>query len=51
MFLYEPAPLGEGQHEMQEQRWLKHPRHHVAPVNPPVERVQLAGVMERIENE
>ena len=43
--------LREGQREMQEQRRLQQPCHHVRPVDDPVKVVELAGVVERVENE
>ena len=45
------SSLGEGQCEMQEQRWLQQPGHHVRPVNDPVKVVQFAGVVEGVEDE
>ncbi len=43
--------LREGQRKVQEQRRLQQPRDYVGPVHNPVEVVELAGVVERIENE
>src|SRR5580700_3730671 len=41
----------EGQNEVQKQGWLQHACGNVAPINRPVEIVQLARVFERVGNE
>src|SRR6266571_525966 len=40
----------ESEHEVQEQRRLQQPGDHVRPVNCPIEVVQLAGVLESVED-
>ena len=45
------ATLGKNHREMDEQGGLKQPGHDVAPINHPVEWIQFAAVVERIQNE
>ncbi len=49
--LHQRLALRKGEREVQEQRRLQQPRDDVRPVNDPVEVVQLAGVVERVEDE
>src|ERR1700691_2467653 len=51
MLAYKLAFLGKDENEMQEKSRLQHSGTDVAPVDCPVEIVQLAGVLEGIGNE
>ena len=50
-FVVPSVRSGKYQREMQQQRRRQQPRHDIRPINFLIERVQLAAVMERIQNE
>src|SRR5258708_3844682 len=51
MLADELAPFREGQYEVQEQRWLQQPRDLIRPEDGPVKSIELAGIVQRVENE
>src|SRR5258708_36802247 len=51
MLADELAPFREGQYEVQEKRWLQQPRALIRPDDGPVKSIELAGIVQRAENE